>query len=97
MDTIIGSYVWSKAGRDKGKLFIIIDIFDDQHVIVADGKTRRVRDPKKKKLKHLNITNKAAEDIQRIISMKRKLLDTDLQKAIEEYKEDLYLVKSEGV
>ncbi len=87
MDTIIGRYVWSKAGRDKGHLFIIISILDDQHVMVADGSLRRVSNPKKKKLKHLNITNKAAEDIQRTISIKRRLLDTDLQMAIEEYKE----------
>ena len=87
MDTIIERYVWSKAGRDKGHLFIIISILDDQHVMVADGSLRRVSNPKKKKLKHLNITNKAAEDIQRTISIKRRLLDTDLQMAIEEYKE----------
>ncbi|MGI6049245.1 MAG: RNA-binding protein [Acetivibrionales bacterium] len=88
MDTIIGRYVWSKAGRDKAHLFIIIDIVDDQHVMVADGRLRTVSNPKKKKLKHLNITNKAAEGIQRTISIKKKLLDADLQRAIEEYKED---------
>ena len=97
MDTIIGRYVWSKAGRDKGQLFIIIDIYDDQHVLVADGSLRRADKPKKKKLKHLNITNRAAEEIQKIVSMRKKLFDADLQKAIEEYEKDLHPVESEGV
>lgn len=97
MDTIIGRYVWSKAGRDKAQLFIIIGIYDDQHVLVADGNLRRAGNPKKKKLKHLNITNKVADGISEIVSMKKKLFDADLRRAIEEYKEDLQTVLSEGV
>ena len=85
MDTVIGRYVWSKSGRDKGRLFIIIGIYDDQHVFIADGDYRRVENPKKKKLKHLNITNSTAEEIRDIIAMKKKLLNADLQKAINDY------------
>ncbi len=87
MDTIIGRYAWSKTGRDKDKLFIIIGIYDDQHVLIADGEYRRVENPKKKKLKHLNITNRVAEEIRTIVTMKKKLLNTDLQKAIDDYNE----------
>jgi large subunit ribosomal protein L14e len=87
LDTIIGRYAWSKTGRDKDKLFIIIGIYDDQHVLIADGEYRRVENPKKKKLKHLNITNRVAEEIRTIVTMKKKLLNTDLQKAIDDYNE----------
>lgn len=85
MDTIIGRYAWSKSGRDKDRLFIITGIYDDQHVLVADGEYRRVGNPKKKKLKHLNITNKVADEIKTIVTMKKKLIDADLQKAINDY------------
>lgn len=85
MDTIIGRYVWSKSGRDKGRLFIIIGLYDDQHVLVADGEYRLVGKPKKKKLKHLNITNKSAEEINMIVTMKKKLLNANLQRAINNY------------
>ena len=74
MDTIIGRYAWSKTGRDKDKLFIIIGIYDDQHVLIADGEYRRVENPKKKKLKHLNITNRVAEEIRTIVTMKKSYL-----------------------
>ncbi|MGI6084695.1 MAG: RNA-binding protein [Acetivibrionales bacterium] len=87
LNTIIGRYVWSKSGRDKDRLLIIIDIYDDQHVLVADGELRRAAKPKKKKLKHLNITNKVAEEINEIVTMKKKLLDADLQRAINKYYE----------
>ncbi|NLX64100.1 MAG: RNA-binding protein [Clostridiaceae bacterium] len=85
LDTVIGRYAWSKSGRDKGRLFIIIGIYDDQHVLIADGEYRRVENPKKKKLKHLNITNSTAEEIKALVEMKKKLLNADLQKAINNY------------
>ena len=85
METVIGRYAWSKSGRDKDRLFIIIGIYDDQHVLIADGEYRRVENPKKKKLKHLNITNSTAEEIRALVTMKKKLVNADLQKAISNY------------
>ena len=89
MDTIIGRYVWSKAGRDKDELFIIIDIVDDNHVLIADGKLRRISNPKKKKLKHLNITQRVAEEVSDAVIMKKKLIDSDLQNAVLKYKDEI--------
>lgn len=88
MDNIIGRYVRSKAGRDKDRILIIIGILDSQHVLVADGMVRTVSNPKKKKLKHLAITERVAGEVAEIISMRRKLLDADLRKAIERYIEE---------
>ena len=56
MEIKIGSIVRSKAGRDKGRLFLVVDI-KDGYIYVSDGKLRRVESPKKKKLKHLQGTN----------------------------------------
>ncbi len=88
MDTILGRYVWSNAGRDKDRLFVIIDILDDCHVLVADGDLRRIGNPKKKKLKHLKITHKVAEEISQTASIK-KITDKDLQTAVLRYKNEL--------
>lgn len=51
---IIGSVVTSKAGRDKGRAFVVMATEGDEFVMLADGKTRRVSRPKKKKLRHLS-------------------------------------------
>lgn len=56
MDITVGSAVYSRAGRDKGELFIVLRAEGD-YVYLADGKKRRVSNPKKKKIKHLNKTN----------------------------------------
>jgi hypothetical protein len=39
-------------GRDKGRLQIIIGI-DEEHAILVDGKSRKLSNPKRKKLKHI--------------------------------------------
>lgn len=60
----IGQVVKSKAGRDKGRVFIIYKIIDKDHVYVVDGDLRRLDSPKKKKLKHLEVYNKVLAEIE---------------------------------
>lgn len=51
-----GSLVYSKAGRDKTSLLLVLST-DGEYAYVADGILRTVEKPKKKKLKHLQKTN----------------------------------------
>jgi len=55
-----GSLVYSIAGRDKGNLFLVLKR-DGDFVYLADGDLRKVENPKKKKLKHVNKTNTLKE------------------------------------
>lgn len=51
-----GCIVISKSGRDKGKLFVVVDV-QDRYVYIADGKLRKIEKPKKKNKQHLQLTN----------------------------------------
>jgi len=54
MDDLLGHLVVSLAGRDKGIICAVVGNSDDEgYVYIADGKIRKVENPKKKKLKHL--------------------------------------------
>lgn len=53
MDLQIGDIVYSRAGRDQGRYFLVIGLVDEQYVLIADGKLRRLETPKRKKVKHL--------------------------------------------
>lgn len=55
-----GSLVYSIAGRDKGNLFLALKCEKD-YVLLADGDLRKVENPKRKKLKHVNKTNTVLE------------------------------------
>ena len=50
---IPGRVVLSTQGRDEGRYFIILKVIDEEFVLMADGLTRKIDHPKKKKVKHL--------------------------------------------
>ena len=50
---IPGRVVLSTQGRDEGRYFIVLEVIDENYVLMADGLTRKVDHPKKKKVKHL--------------------------------------------
>ena len=55
MDIRKGDVVYSRAGRDQGRYFLVLDEVDEQFVLIADGKLRRLEAPKRKKVKHLRV------------------------------------------
>lgn len=82
-DEVVGKVVLSTAGRDKGKSYIITDIFDNNYVLLADGRLRPESKPKKKKLRHLRFTDIIAEDIKRDILSGMKLNNSTIRKFLQ--------------
>jgi len=82
-EVVVGQFVKSKAGRDKDRTFIIIDIIDDHYVLVADGDLRRIEKPKKKKIKHLSKYNLVSEEIQKRITEEKKITNLVLRRELE--------------
>ncbi len=56
-ENLVRRMAWSKAGRDKGKPYIIVETLSDRYVLVCDGVLRTLDRPKKKKLMHLSVTD----------------------------------------
>ncbi|MBQ9709179.1 MAG: KOW domain-containing RNA-binding protein [Clostridia bacterium] len=77
-----GTLVESLAGHDKGETFAIINLVDGNYVLVANGKTRKVNNPKRKKLKHVKLLNKKIN--LEFFEGNGGLTDGDLKRAIKE-------------
>ena len=58
-----GQLVRSIAGHDIGEYFLVYQIIDDNFVLIANGKTRKLEKPKLKKIKHLSKMNKKSDVI----------------------------------
>ncbi len=86
MDIMLGQVVYSKAGRDEGRIFIITGIIDDKYVFVSDGDLRRLENPKKKKIKHLDVTSVVIEAISDKLGTGVKITNADIRKALAEVK-----------
>ncbi len=50
-----GQVVKSRAGRDRGQLYIVVDYdTSSDYLFLADGENRRVEEPKRKNPRHLS-------------------------------------------
>ena len=59
----VGCIVRSLAGRDQGRLFVVIQELDSDFVMVANGKLRGMDRLKKKRRKHLKPTGSVVEEL----------------------------------
>lgn len=73
----------SLAGRDRGGCFIVVGTTPDGMVLIADGKTRRLSRPKKKKRKHLHMTPLVLEQAAARLGKPGALADGELRNMIE--------------
>jgi ribosomal protein L14E/L6E/L27E len=60
LDVQNGRIVKAKAGRDKDRYFAVVGAENEQ-ILIADGKTRKLATPKRKNVKHLVFTDKSVE------------------------------------
>jgi large subunit ribosomal protein L14e len=79
----LGQIVHSKAGRDKGKYFIVVSIVDENFIMMADGDLRKIENPKMKKVKHLVLHKMFASEIQAALAEGKPILDAQLRNGLQ--------------
>ena len=88
----IGSIVISKAGRDRGRLFLVVAEVDDDFVMVANGALRKLDRLKKKRRRHLKPTGQVVEALARRLSDGGAVEDHELRAWLREEEEKLVQV-----
>lgn len=84
-DITIGQVVKSKAGRDKGRIFLVLDILDGDHLYLVDGDLRKLDNPKKKKIKHLIIYNTVLPELKYKLDNQIKINNAFIRKLLEPF------------
>ena len=79
MDISKSDIIESLAGRDKGKLFYVIET-EDNYVLIADGKGRKLENPKRKKLKHVRRVSRTETRVATKILHGDKVLNSELRR-----------------
>lgn len=82
MSAALGQVVVSRAGRDAGRRFVVVKVVDEFFVEISDGDLRRIEKPKKKKVKHLNITDEKAESLEKKLKSGSKITNAEIRKAL---------------
>ncbi|WMM25591.1 KOW domain-containing RNA-binding protein [Tissierella sp. MB52-C2] len=87
-DVAIGQVVKSRAGRDKGKVFLVLEVIDNQNVLIVDGNLRKLDNPKQKKLKHLIVYNTVLSELGYKLENKIKINNAYIRKLLEPFNKD---------
>jgi ribosomal protein L14E/L6E/L27E len=80
-----GQVVKSRAGRDKGRIFLVLDIIDDENLLIVDGDLRKLDKPKKKKVKHLIVYNTVVDGLNYKLENKMKVNNAYIRKLLEPF------------
>lgn len=84
MELELGQLVRSMAGRDRGRVFVVVEKVGDGYCRVADGRLRRMDHPKLKNCKHLQAYRMVNQSIARAFRTGRRPDDSELVAAIKE-------------
>lgn len=80
---LLGRVVRSTAGRDSSKFFIIMKIIDENYVEISDGDLRTEEKPKKKKIKHLYLTDIVIEEVKKLVIQHEKVDNATIRKFLQ--------------
>ena len=78
----LGALCVSLTGHDKGRTYVVVKIPDPDFVFVADGKYRSVKNPKKKRIKHLKQTGQTVSGEFIALLAEGKAKDNEIRKFI---------------
>ena len=89
MELAKSNIVRSDAGRDKGKLFYVLDT-QGEYLLLADGKSRKVESPKRKKRRHVLFVAAEENRLSGKIKGEEKITNSELRKALAAFREEDY-------
>ena len=84
-ELFVGSIVYSKAGRDRGKCYIIVRLDDKGYAYLANGEEKTVAAPKRKNVKHLDFSGDRNDVIGDKFLEGKQVFDSEIKSALRAY------------
>ena len=84
-EAFVGSIVYSKAGRDCGTCYIIVRFGDNGYAFVANGIDKKLAAPKRKNIKHLELSGEVNETIREKLLAEKQVFDSEIKSALRAY------------
>ncbi len=81
MEIAKSNIVRSNAGRDKGKLFAVLAV-EGEYLLLADGKSRKVGSPKRKKRRHVLFVSAEETRLAEKIKSEEKITNSELRRTL---------------
>ena len=88
MEIAQSNIVRSDAGRDKGKLFVVLSV-EGEYLLLADGKSRKVESPKRKKRRHVLFVAADENRLSDKIKSEEKITNSELRRTLAGYRDEV--------
>lgn len=88
MEIAKSNIVRSDAGRDKGKLFVVLET-EGEFLLLADGKSRKVESPKRKKRRHVLFVSAEDTRLSDKIKGEEKITNSELRRTLAYYRDEV--------
>ena len=88
MEIAQSNIIRSDAGRDKGKLFVVLAV-EGEYLLLADGKSRKVEAPKRKKRTHVLFVAEDASRLSEKIKGEEKITNSELRRTLAVYRAEI--------
>ena len=85
MEIAKSNIVRSDAGRDRGKLFVVLAV-EGEYLLLADGKSRKVESPKRKKRRHVLFVAADENRLSEKIKSEEKITNRELRRTLAVYR-----------
>ncbi|MDK2785172.1 MAG: hypothetical protein PWQ41_324 [Bacillota bacterium] len=80
----LGQLVCSRAGRDRGRYYLVVGWAAPRRALVADGRYRPIARPKIKNVAHLEVTERVAEAVAERLERGEQVSDAMIRAALAE-------------
>ena len=88
MEIAKSDIVRSDAGRDKGKLFVVLAA-EGEYLLLADGKGRKVESPKRKKRRHVLFVAADSTLLSEKIKSDEKITNSEIRRTLAGYRTEV--------
>jgi len=92
----VGQLVVSTAGRDTGELYVVVGQLSPTMVLVADGRRRKLANPKRKNIRHLRPLRTSATTVNSYSIVSDRLTDATIRQIINQFVQDNIKAGEEG-
>ena len=88
MEIARSDIVKSAAGRDKGKIFFVLDV-EGEFLLLADGKSRKLEQPKRKKPKHVTFAGRSDSRTAERIRSEENITNSELRRTLAAFRDEV--------
>lgn len=82
-----GMIVYSVKGRDKDHYYMVLENVEDGFILVVDGVYRKLANPKKKNVKHVEMSGIIIDVLKDKIQQEKMIQDSEIARHLREFQE----------